>query len=74
MIKLTRHQKDMNQIDTIEKLGTKLKCDVKDRDQLRSFPFFLIDCILCPPTSHPLSSSLLLMLSWKTLSIYKFFL
>ena len=40
MIKLTRHQKDRNQIDTIEKLGTKLKCDVKDRDQLRSFPFF----------------------------------
>ena len=40
MIKLTRHQKNRNQIDTIEKLETKLKCDVKDRDQLRSFPFF----------------------------------
>ena len=36
--KLTLHLKDMNQIDTIEMLGTKLIYDVKDKNQIRSLP------------------------------------
>ena len=36
--KLTLHWKDMNQIDTIEMLGTKLIYDVKDKNQIRSLP------------------------------------
>ena len=31
---LTQYQKVRNQIDTIEKLGTKLKYGIKDKDQL----------------------------------------
>ena len=30
----------MNQIDTIEKLGTKLKYDIRDKDKICSLPFF----------------------------------
>ena len=32
---LTQYQKVRDQTDTIESLGTKLKYDVKDKDQLR---------------------------------------
>ena len=40
--KLTSIEKVRNQIDTIEKLWTKLKYGVKDRDQLCNLSFFLI--------------------------------
>ena len=32
----------MDQIDTIEKLKTKLICSVKNKDQIHSLPFILI--------------------------------
>ena len=38
MTKLTLHWKDMNQIDTIEMLGTKLIYGVKDKNQIHSLP------------------------------------
>ena len=40
--KLTSIEKVRDQIDTIEKLWTKLKYGVKDRDQLCNLSFFLI--------------------------------
>ena len=33
----------MDQIDTIERLGTELKYGVKDRDQICSLPSFFLD-------------------------------
>ena len=38
MTKLTRHWKVKDQLDTIERLWTKLKSAVKDRDQIHSLP------------------------------------
>ena len=40
--KLTRHLNGMDQIVTIKMLGTKLKYNVKDRNQICSLPQFLI--------------------------------
>ena len=37
--KLTRHWKVRNQINTIKMLGTKLKYDIQDGDQICSLPF-----------------------------------
>ena len=36
--KLTQHGKVRNQIDTIKRLGIKLKYDVNDRDQIYNLP------------------------------------
>ena len=40
--KLRQYWKVRDQIDTIERLEIKLKCGVKDRDQICSLPFILL--------------------------------
>ena len=40
--KLTQHLKVMDQINTIERLKTKLKYNVKNRDQICNLPFNLL--------------------------------
>ena len=39
----------MDQVDTIEKLGIKLKYGVKDRDQICSYPRYINDLIFNNP-------------------------
>ena len=39
---LTQYQKVRDQIDTIERIGTKLKYGMKDKDQLCNFPLLLL--------------------------------
>ena len=48
MIKLTRHWKVRDQIDTIEMLGTKLKYNVKNRDQICNLPsiFYFLEKLM----------------------------
>ena len=40
--KLTQYQKVRDQIDTTERIETKLKYSVKDKDQICSLPFILL--------------------------------